>query len=254
MDTTDQRRPNLTAITLAVVVTAYAIFIVLGMPDGMLGVAWPSMRATFDLAQSQMGLLLLASTVGFLITSFGVGRLFSAFGVVGVLIVATIVRGAGLVSIGLAPEAWALFLSAFVFGLGSGAIDAGLNTYFAMNLSPRLMNWLHAFFGVGATLGPILMTAVLSLGAAWRWGYVIVGVVQAALAIAIFAKAGAWKARAETGTYAAESKVTKQKSYGATLRRPIVWLNIALFFFYAGLEVTAGNWSYSIFTGRAACQ
>ena len=232
--------------TLAVIVTAYLIFIVLGFPDGMLGIAWPSIMGTFGLQNAQMGTLLLASTLGFLVTSFNVGRLIGWFGITNLLIATNILRAVGLLGIGLAPEWSLLVASAFFFGLGSGAIDGGLNTYFAMNLpSPRLMNWLHASFGLGATIGPIMMTALLSMGGVWRWGYVIVAAVQVGMGLLVWARASAWQTRADTP--AAEAAVTHTKAR-ATLARPIVWVNIAIFFCYAGIEVTAGNWSYSLFT------
>ncbi len=239
-------RRSTSSSALAVIVTGYLIFIVLGFPDGMLGIAWPSMMATFGLQNAQMGTLLLASTLGFLVTSFNVGRLIGWFGITNLLIATNILRAVGLLGIALAPEWSFLVASAFFFGLGSGAIDGGLNTYFAMNLpSPRLMNWLHASFGLGATIGPIMMTALLSMGGVWRWGYVIVAAVQVGMGLLVWARASAWQTRADTP--AAEVAATHTKAR-ATLARPIVWVNIAIFFCYAGIEVTAGNWSYSLFT------
>ena len=231
---------------LIVIVTAYLIFIVLGFPDGMLGIAWPSVMDTFRLQNAQMGTLLLTTTLGFLVTSFNVGRLISRFGITKLLIASNILRAAGLLGIALAPEWPLLVASAFFFGLGSGAIDGGLNTYFAMNLpSPRLMNWLHASFGLGATIGPIMLTALLSMGGVWRWGYMIVAAVQVGMGVLVWARASAWQARTDIP---AVEVTTTHRSSRATLSRPIVWANIAIFFCYAGIEVTAGNWSYSLFT------
>ena len=129
-----------------------------------------------------------------MLTSFAVGRLTARFGIVALLMAACVVRGAGLVGMAFSPTWWALVGLAFCFGVGSGAIDAGMNTYFAMNLSPRLMNWLHASFGLGATLGPILLTALLSAGLAWRWGYALVGLTQMSLALLVFARPSDWRA------------------------------------------------------------
>jgi hypothetical protein len=238
--------------TLMVVVIAYLVFIFLGIPDGMLGIAWPSMRGDFGLALGQMGVLLTASTAGFLITSFSAGRLITVLGVSRLLIITTILRGLALIGMGLAPS-WPALVAAFlVFGLASGGIDGGLNTYFAMNFSPRLMNWLHASFGLGATLGPILMTVLLSMEVAWRWGYIVVGLLQAALALLIFIRADAWELRSATHRDGAARKLEKI-SYRATLRRPIVWVNILIFFLYSGTEITAGNWMYTIFTESRGC-
>ena len=233
--------------TLLVVVIAYLIFIFLGIPDGMLGVAWPSIQGAFGLALGQMGVLLAASTAGFLLTSFSAGRLITGLGISRLLIIATVLRGAALVGMGLAPSWLFMVSAAFLFGLASGCVDGGLNTYFAMNLSPRLMNWLHASYGLGATFGPILMTTLLSLSLAWRWGYVIVGVLQASLALLIFARADAWQLRSAADSQSTARQLEKV-SYRTTLRRPIVWINVMIFFLYSGLEITAGNWSYTLFT------
>ena len=242
--TTTRRGPASSA--LIVIITAYLIFIILGFPDGMLGIAWPSMMGTFGLQNAQMGTLLLASTLGFLVTSFNVGRLIAWFGITNLLIASNVLRAIGLLGIGLAPQWPLLVASAFVFGVGSGAIDGGLNTYFAMNLpSPRLMNWLHASFGLGATIGPIMMTALLSMGGVWRWGYVIVAALQVGMGLLVWARASAWQI---SGDGPETTATTTRTSSRATLARPIVWVNIAIFFFYAGIEVTAGSWSFSLFT------
>lgn len=229
----------------ALVATAYTIFIVLGFPDGMLGVAWPSMMQQFQLQNAQMGTMLLVSTTGFLLTSFNSGRLIGWFGIARLLVVSCIVRGVGLLGIALAPDWSLLVAAAFLFGVGSGAIDGGMNTFFAMRVrSPRLMNWLHASFGLGATVGPILLTSLFSLGLTWRWGYVLVATLQVLVGLVVLLRAGEWQMRAEEALAAS----APQRSTLATLARPIVWINIAVFFFYAGIEVTAGNWSYSLFT------
>jgi len=237
---------HLPTTTLSVIIIAYLIFLVLGFPDGMLGVAWPSMMKDFGVQNAQMGTMLLVSTIGFLFTSFNTGRLIRWFGISTLLIVSSVVRAVGLLGIALAPEWTVLVGAAFIFGVGSGAIDGGMNTFFAMRVrSPRLMSWLHASFGLGATISPIMLTALFSLGIAWRWGYVIVAILQVTMGLVVFVRAGEWQMRAEEIEMETS---TGQHSAFATLARPIVWVNIAIFFFYAGIEVTAGNWSYSIFT------
>lgn len=241
-----ERQRAIPATPLIVIVIAYLIFVVLGFPDGMLGVAWPSMMADFGVQNAQMGTMLLAATIGFLLTSFNTGRLMRWFGVSTLLTVSSVVRALGLLSIALAPQWLALVAAAFVFGVGSGAIDGGMNTFFAMRVrSPRLMNWLHASFGLGATIAPIMLTALFSLGIAWRWGYVIVALLQLGMGAVIVLRSGDWRMEAAEGETQAS---TARRRTRATLTRPIVWVNISIFFCYAGMEVTAGNWSYSVFT------
>ncbi len=246
--TDTERTRKQSSTLLAVVIMAYAVFILLGVPDGMLGVAWPSMQATFDVALGQMGVLLLATTAGFVITSFSAGRLITRLGIARLLTISLIARGLSLAAMGLAPTWQALVAAAFCFGVSSGAIDAGMNTYFAMNLSPRLMNWLHASFGLGATLGPLLMTSLLSAGAVWRWGYWILGAAHVVLALWVLLRAGEWQMQSGAESPAARQPAAAQRSYLATLSRPIVWVNIALFFFYTGAEVSTGNWAFTLFT------
>ncbi len=236
----------LPATPLIVIITAYLTFIVLGFPDGMMGVAWPSMMTEFGVQNAQMGTMLLAATIGFLFTSFNTGRLIRWVGISTLLTASSVVRAVGLLGIALAPQ-WAVLVgAAFVFGVGSGAIDGGMNTFFAMRVrSPRLMSWLHASFGLGATIAPIMLTALFSLGIAWRWGYVIVAILQLIMGLVVFLRAGDWQMRVEDS--GAQTSAVR-RSTRTTLARPIVWVNIAIFFFYAGIEVTAGNWSYSVFT------
>ncbi|MFO7634457.1 MAG: MFS transporter [Caldilinea sp.] len=107
------------------------------------------------------------------------------------------------------------------------------------------MNWLHASFGLGATIAPIMLTALFSLGVIWRWGYVIVAILQVTMGLVVLVRAGDWQMSVEE---AETQRRAESRRARATLARPIVWVNIAIFFFYAGIEVTAGNWSYSLFT------
>ena len=255
MTDTERTRKQQSAL-LAVVIMAYAVFILLGVPDGMLGVAWPSMQTTFGVALGQMGVLLLATTAGFVVTSFSAGRLITRLGIARLLPLRRIARGLSLAAMGMAPSWLALVGAAFCFGISSGAIDAGMNTYFAMNLSPRLMNWLHASFGLGATLGPLLMTSLLSVGAVWRWGYWILGAAHVLVALWVYVRADKWQMHgddpaSQTGP-AGSGQRAEHRRYLATLSRPIVWVNIALFFFYTGAEVSTGNWAFTLFTeGRS---
>ena len=132
-------------------------------------------------------------------------------------------------------------------GLGAGAIDAGINAFAAARFSPRLVSWLHACYGVGAMLGPLLMTAVLTRGLGWRWGYAAIGLLLAAMAVSFLVTMPLWTtARTDPGSPDAASE--RAAPLVETLGRPRVWLRVALFFVYAGLEVTAGQWTYSLFT------
>jgi fucose permease len=238
-----RRRPGILLTALA-----FVGFVSLGLPDGVLGVAWPSVRATFGLAISQLGLLLAVSVVGYLLASFNSGTLVARLGVGGLLFASSVVIVVGLLGYAAAPS-WAVMVGCGLFaGLGAGAIDAGLNAYAAHHFTPRAVTWLHACYGVGATLGPLTMTAVLARGAPWRAGYVLLAAALSIMAVGFFVTRRWWESPAGSDESARREDATEHAGLVETLARPAVWLGIVLFFVYTGLEVAAGQWSYSLFT------
>jgi fucose permease len=232
---------------IALVLLAYIAFISLGLPDGLIGVAWPSIRDGFRLEQGALGALFISSMVGYLTSSFLSGRLMARLGVGRLLSLSCILTGAGLLGYTLVPEWWMIVVLGVVAGLGAGAIDAGLNTYIAANHGEGLMQWLHAFFGVGVTLGPIIMTAGLNIFETWRLGYVIVGVAQIALGVSFGLTAAMWKSSEDSA--AEKQKMTDYKTpIAETLRQPGAWISFLLFFVYVGVELTLGHWAYTLLT------
>lgn len=234
--------------SLLLVGFAYVNFITLGLSGGLIGVAWPSIRESFNLSLDALGALLIASTAGSLISSFNSGRIAIRFGVGWLLLIGTLVKSLGLLGYAVAPGWWLMVLLAVLVGGGGGAIDAGTNAYFATNHSTRLMNWLHASFGVGATLGPAIMTGVLSLGQSWRWGYAIAAVIQGALVVLFFVTRNAWETAGPGIVETNPDSLSKKVTSWDMLNLPTVWLGIVLFFIYAGVEITAGQWAFSLFT------
>ncbi len=226
---------------------ALVAFTSLGLPDGVLGVAWPSVRRSFGLPPDRLGMLLATAMVGYLASSLGSGAVVARLGVGRLLLWSSIVMLANSLAYAVAPT-WGLMVGAGILaGLGAGAIDAGINAFAAARFAPRLVSWLHASYGVGAMLGPLLMTAVLTSGLGWRWGYAILGLVLAGMTVAFLLTLHLWDGdRAEPDS----RRDAREAAPGLldTLRRPQVWLNGALFFVYTGLEVSAGQWSYSLFT------
>jgi fucose permease len=147
----------------------------------------------------------------------------------------------------LAPR-WEVIVGlGLLSGLGAGAIDTGLNIYAATHFSPRLVNWLHACYGIGATLGPVIMTRVLTTGYPWQWGYGVVGIWQLLLA-GCFILTHAWWSRHDTPPRQSLTRPVHPATHASTLRLPTVWLGIAVFFLYTGLEAAAGAWVYSLLT------
>lgn len=232
---------------LGLVLLAYVAFIALGMPDGLLGVAWPSVRASFSIPLDAVGLLLSASVTGYLISSFSSGPLITRWGVGNVLAASCAMTGAGLIGYTLVPAWWMMVLLGVLAGLGAGAIDAGLNTYVASHFGEGLMQWLHASYGVGVTLGPIIMTIALTNLNSWRAGYNIVGGFQLVLAASFVLTLAMWNKQEASAESEAPKRLTDYKtSMGETLRQPQVWLSVLLFFLYVGAEVSLGTWTYSL--------
>ena len=225
---------------------AFLAFVSLGLPDGLLGVSWPSMRLGFGVPLDALGTLVAVQTLGYLTSSSLSGRLLRVLPIGSLLALSTL--AAALALLGFATTSlWPLLLACgFLAGLAGGAVDAGLNAYGARHFSARVLNWLHAFFGVGTTLGPLIVTAVLTSGAAWRWSYVIVGTAQLLLAATFYATRGRWAdVPSRDGTPVPRRVVARTRD---TLRRPIVWLGMATFFVYSGAEFVTAQWSFSLLT------
>ncbi|MBP8947379.1 MAG: MFS transporter [Candidatus Promineofilum sp.] len=235
---------------LGPVILAYAAFVALGMPDGLLGIAWPTMRLDFGVPLDAVGMLLIAAVVGYMTSSFLSGALVGRFGVGQVLAVSCMLTGAALVGYTFVPQWWMMVLLGVVAGLGAGAIDAGLNTYAAAHFGEGLVQWLHASYGIGITLGPIIITTALTTFDSWRLGYRIVGGFQFLMALAFFLTLAWWSDRRQSPADGPqERKLTDYNTpMSETVRRPRVWLSVALFFLYVGAEVSLGIWAFSLLT------
>jgi len=225
----------------------YIGFVSLGLPDGLLGVAWPSMRAFFTLPLDALGPLLVMFTLGYLLSSFSSGHLLSHLNVGRLLALSCLATATSLLGYAVAPR-WGIMVAwACLAGLGAGAIDAGLNTYAATYFSQRIVSWLHACYGVGATSGPVIMSSVLAAGFPWQWGYGIVGLGQLALAGCFGLTSRLWLTPIPIRDISMSRPVERASGW-STLRLPGVWLSIAGFFVYTGLEAAAGTWVYSLLT------
>lgn len=236
------RRPR-----LALVALAFIAFVGLGMPDGLLGVGWPSLRADFALPLDALGSLLAVGVAGYTTSSFFTGTLLARFGVGRMLALSCLLTGVALLGYTLVPLWWMVVALGVVAGLGAGAIDAGLNTYVAAHFGARLMQWLHASWGLGSTSGPLLMTAGLALWQSWRVGYWVVGGFQLVLALGFFLTLSLWEQPAPVP--GGQKRLTDyQTPLGLALRQPAVWVSVALFVLYVGAETALGVWAYTLLT------
>jgi len=241
-----------TLVRLGPILLAYAAFIALGMPDGLMGIAWPSVRADFGVPIDALGMLLIASVTGYMTSSFLSGALVARLGVGKLLALSCALTGLALFGYTLAPMWWMLVLLGVVAGLGAGAIDAGLNTYAAAHFGEGLVQWLHASYGIGITIGPIIITTALTTYDSWRLGYRVVAGFQLLMALAFVLTLSWWRDQQRheiTADAPREKKLTEYKTpLAETVRRPRVWLSVALFFLYVGAEVSLGVWAYSLLT------
>jgi fucose permease len=230
------------------VLLAYVAFISLGLPDTVFGVAWPSLRSEFGLSQSAIGAALAAGVTGYFLSGILAGAAIRKLGVGGLLATSSVVAALALFGYALAPSWNSFFPIALVMGLGSGAIDSGLNGYAARHFSVRQVNWLHACWGLGASIGPLIMTAAIARGHGYRAGYGVLTLVLAAMAFAFLLTRRAWddEAGASTPAASATRESTAQPGVGATLKSGRVWLQILIFFLYTGLESTIGQWCFSL--------
>lgn len=237
-----------------VLMLAYLAFIMLGLPIGLLGVAWPTMRSDFAQPLDALGLLLISSTVGYILASFFIARLISRFGIGPLLVFSSLASAAASFCYALAPS-WSVIVGiGALAGFGSGVLDAGLNTYLAAEYKESEMQWLHACFGIGATLSPIIMTISLSQLVSWRPGYIFVGMVMAVMSGVFWFTYSSWKVPKPTAETATESRevgpglMDYQTSVWKSLLHPQTLVGILLFLLYTGAELTLGNWTYTLFT------
>lgn len=229
-----ETRPTRPAVRALIV--ALAAFVMLGLVDGALGVAWPSMRDTFDRGLSDLGLLLFFASTGYLLASSGYGWLHSVFGTGTLLGGGSVVMMVGIAGIAGAP-AWGLVaVAAILLGLGGGLVDTGMNAHAALVFDVGSINLLHACYGIGASIGPIVVTLSLVATGIWRAGYAVLAVLQILVAVAVWTRRSRW-----TG---AEPDLSGDAPIAR--RRHQLWLHLFLFFLYTGVEVATGQWAFTL--------
>lgn len=232
---------------LSPLLLAYGAFIALGMPDGLLGIAWPSMRGDFSIPLDSLGILLFATVAGYMTSSFFSSALIARMSVGSMLAVSCAMTGSALLGYTLVPAWWMIVLLGVMAGLGAGAIDTGLNTYVAAHFHEGLMQWLHASYGIGVTIGPFVMTMALTVLNSWRMGYRFVGGFQIVMASCFLLTLPMWDHKGASAGREEPRRLTDYKTpMGETLRQPQVWLSSLLFFMYVGAEVPLGTWTYSL--------
>lgn len=221
-------------------------FVALGMPDGLLGVAWPSMRRSFGQELDALAVLLAGGTTGYLVSSFLNGWLMTRLGVGKLLGISSLLTALALLGYTISPWWPLMFFLAMLSGLGAGAIDAGLNAWVESHLDHKIMQWLHGSFGIGITLGPLIMTLGLAQTGSWHPGYLVVAVIQATLGLLFLLKAGMWDNAPKAEHWHAETDTNLAPlPFSKTLQNPRSWLSSFLFFVYVGIELGMGHWAFT---------
>jgi fucose permease len=225
---------------------AYLGFVGLGVRGGLLGVAWPSIRADFGVPLDALGALLGPFSLGYLLGSFVSGRALVRWDLGLLLALSTAGMAFNLIGSAVAPAWWLLLALGLPGGLGTGLIDAGLNTYITNRHGPREMNWLHASWGVGVTVSPLVMTAAITSGLGWRWGYAVSGFLLLALTGGYLATRRAWPSRTDVTQQEPGGPAEQLASMWQTLRLSVAWLSMLLFIVYTGVEVGVGQWAFPL--------
>ena len=224
----------------------YLTFISLGLPDSLLGSAWPAMYQELSVPVSYAGGISMIIAVGTVISSLQSDRLTGRYGTGKVTAFSVLMTAAALFGFSVSHSYAALCLWAVPYGLGAGSVDASLNNYVALHYESRHMSWLHCMWGVGASLGPYVMGYALSGGQGWNMGYRSIAVLQIALTVILFLSLPLWDGKRKSKEDASQNeKKTKPLSLGEIVRIPGAKEVMAAFFCYCALEQTAGLWASS---------
>ena len=231
----------------------YLAFISLGLPDSLLGASWPAMQPDLGAPLETAGFLFMTIASGTIISSLLSGRLLKRYGTGKVTVVSVLMTAVALLGFQFAPSIVWLIVCAVPLGLGAGAIDTGLNDYVAINYKARHMSWLHCFWGVGATLGPLVMAQFISWDNSWRNGYFVISIIQFALVILLLFTLPLWKKVKTKSNITIDEETEDLKGIIPNENpkdvKPLqvkgVKLALASFFFYCGVESTVGLWGSS---------
>ena len=224
----------------------YLAFISLGLPDSLLGAAWPSMYPLLGVPVSYAGILSMIISFGTIVSSLNSDRLTRALGAGRVTAISVGMTAAALFGFSISTQFWMLCLWAVPYGLGAGSVDAALNNYVALHYESRHMSWLHCMWGIGTMVSPMVMGRVLAGGGPWTAGYRYIALFQIALTAVLFLSLPLWQKR--TDETAEGGTAPQALSLGQVFRLPGAKEVMLCFFCYCALETTAGLWASSYLT------
>lgn len=225
-------------VSTALLMMIYLSFISLGLPDSMLGSAWPAMNVSLNAPLWGAGLVQMLISFCTIISSLNSAKLIRRFGTGKLTAISVATTALALLGFSLAKNYAFLLLMAVPLGLGAGAVDAGLNNYVALHCEAKHMSWLHCFWGVGTIIGPMILSAVLRVGGSWATGYRAVGLIQCAVSALLFATLGMWK----RSNIQQEEYGAKALSVWEVLSLPGAKAGMVTFLCYCAVESTLGLW------------
>ena len=223
----------------------YISFISLGLPDSLLGSAWPSMYPVLGVPVSYAGLISMIISFGTIVSSLNSDRLTRALGTGKVTALSVAMTAAALFGFSVSTQFWMLCLWAVPYGLGAGSVDAALNNYVALHYKSRHMSWLHCMWGIGAAGGPVIMGWALA-GSTWQSGYRIISILQIVLTAVLLFSLPLWQTPADAG--AGEDFTPEHRTFPQLMKVPGVPEVMGCFALYNGLEAVAGMWAASYCT------
>lgn len=229
-------------------VIIYLSFISLGLPDALLGSAWPAIYPQLNVPVSYAGIISMIISIGTIISSLQSDRLTRLLGTGKVTAISVGTTAVALFGFSLSDSFIALCLWAVPYGLGAGSVDAALNNYVALHYESRHMSWLHCMWGIGASAGPYIMGYVMTGGETWNTGYRYIAVIQVILTAIIFLSLPLWKERSPIIDESGKKVNAKALTLKEVVKIPGVKEILICFFCYCALEQTAGLWASSYLT------
>lgn len=230
--------------TLLIII--FITFIGVGLPDSVLGTAWPAIYREFNLPVSLAGYISATVSACTIISSLISSKVINRFGTGVVSAVSTLMTATALLGFALANNAVPFFLLAIPLGLGAGSIDTALNNFVALHYSASKMNFLHCFYGLGVAASPYIMSLALGAEGNWRKGYIIIGLIQFCIALIAALSLPLWK-RAEKKDRDENTSLPKTLTLSQLFKMPAVRLSCLAFFGSCALELCAGSWSSTYF-------
>lgn len=228
---------------MVLLIIIYLAFISLGLPDSLLGSSWPVMYEGFGVPISSAGIISMIVTAGTIISSLFSDRVISRFGTGRVTVVSVFMTAAALMGISFTGNFAVICIWAVPLGLGAGSVDAGLNGFVAKHYEAKHMNWLHAFWGLGASAGPLIMSFCLLNLNSWNAGYRTVGIIQLCLTAALLLSLPLWKRAGDTNDLPRGER--KPAGFSALAKLPGAKQALLAFFCYCAIESIVGLWGSS---------